>query len=395
MRATNLGTVLRLVHDRGAISRARIADEARLSKASVTSLVSELADRGLVREDAAVRTGVVGRPGTDVVLAAGRAVGIGAEISLDGVRVLARDLTGEVVHRGGAALPREGADALPLMTAQQLDRAIGVVAGTGAAVIGAVIAAPGVLDVSRGAVLRATSLGWSDVPLARTVGDNLSAPLSHLSVDNDARLSALASHRERAHLGVHDLLFLTGGDGVAAGMIAGGALIRGGSGFSGEVGHMMIDPDGPRCRCGKRGCWETRVGLGALLDSFGEGSGVHAPSLGLSERLSRIESLLAAGDATAARALERIEQDLARGAGMLVDVLDPGVLVLGGYFGRFADRFVPTLVRALEPHALGGIGRVRVEASALGADAAAMGGALLALERVLEDPTVVARPTPG
>jgi predicted NBD/HSP70 family sugar kinase len=173
---------------------------------------------------------------------------------------------------------------------------------------------------------------------------------------------------------------------VGAGIIAGGRLIRGWSGFSGEVGHIGLDPAGPRCRCGRRGCWETLVGFESVLAVLDAEDPARSGRLPMQERLQRIRTLLDAGDARLEDRFARLPEDLVRGAGVLVDVLNPQAIVLGGYFGAFADLLVRPVQEALDARLLAEDGRVEVSASALGLDAAAAGGADVALERVLEDP---------
>src|SRR5699024_3025278 len=122
-----------------------------------------------------------------------------------------------------------------------------------------------------GAVVRfASNLGWADVPLGEELARRLGLDHPVLSLENDAKLSALAEAPRLARRGIVDLVYLTGDQGVGAGIIAGGRLIRGWSGFSGEVGHIGVDSAGELCRCGRRGCWETLVGLDDVVAALAE-----------------------------------------------------------------------------------------------------------------------------
>ena len=114
-------------------------------------------------------------------------------------------------------------------------------------------------------VALAPNLGWRDVPLARRLSTALDPWSVPVSVDNDANLAALAEYTSGVAAGTPDLVYLTGEVGVGGGIIVDGRLLRGADGFSGEVGHLPVDPGGTRCGCGRYGCWETKVGLAALV----------------------------------------------------------------------------------------------------------------------------------
>ena len=397
MRSANLSLLLRHLHEHGGRSRATLAQETGLSKAAVTSLVGDLAVRGLVQEGEVERRGTVGRPGTEVRIAPHHVAGIGLELNVDYLAVCLRDLAGQVRFTSSVPMPyildAEAADgrAYPIapildLAAQQLQEALEVAAGEGLWVAGATIAPPGPIDYDGAGVRFASNLGWADVPLGEELGRRLGEGHPVLALENDAKLSALAEAPRLAQRGITDLVYLTGDMGVGAGIIAGGRLIRGWSGFSGEVGHIGLDPAGERCRCGRRGCWETMVGFDTVLAVLDEEDPARSGRLPMLERLARIRGLLEEGDAALQERFVRLAEDLVRGAGVLVDVLNPQAIVLGGYFGHFADLLVGPVQSALDERLLAVDGRVEVSASSLGLEAAAAGGAAVALDRVLEAP---------
>lgn len=407
MRSANLSLLLRHLHEHGGRSRAALAQQTGLSKASVTSLVSDLAERGLVQEGQIERRGTVGRPGTEVRIAAQHVAGIGLELNVDYLAVCLRDLAGQVRFTSSVPMPYaldpeavdsevvdpEAADGrtYPLspildLAAQQLREAIDVAAGEGLWVSGATIAPPGPIDYDGASVRFASNLGWADVPLGEELARRLGPEHPVLALENDAKLSALAEAPRLAQRGITDLVYLTGDMGVGAGIIADGRLIRGWSGFSGEVGHIGLDPAGERCRCGRRGCWETMVGFDTVLAVLDEGDPARSGRLPMLERLERIRALLEARHPALQDRFARLSEDLVRGAGVLADVLNPQAIVLGGYFGYFSDLLVGPVQAALDERLLAADGRVEVSSSTLGLEAAAAGGAAVALERVLEDP---------
>lgn len=397
MRSANLSLLLRHLHTRGGRSRATLAQETGLSKAAVTSLVSDLAERGLVQEGELERRGTVGRPGTEVRLCAQHVAGIGLELSVDYLAVCLRDLSGGVRFTSSVPTPSvpddgapEGRSFPPHLVldgvARQLQECLEVAAREGLWVSGITVAPPGPVDYEGASVRLASNLGWTDVPLGEELAARLGPDHPLLSLENDAKLSALAEAPRLARRGITDLVYLTGDIGVGAGIIAGGRLVRGWSGFSGEVGHISLDPVGERCRCGRRGCWETMVGFGTVLAVLEEDDPARSALLPMDERLARIRALLEAQDPRLHARFASLVEDLVRGIGVLVDVLNPQAIVLGGYFGHFADLLVAPVQAALDARLLAADGRVEVSSSVLGLEAAAAGGADVALERVLEDP---------
>jgi predicted NBD/HSP70 family sugar kinase len=397
VRRHNLAVVLRHLRDSGPRSRARVAAETGLNKATVSSLVSELADRGLVGEGEPER-GSVGRPGQTVVLDGRGVCGIGAEVNVDYVAAMAVDLRGEVVGerrlpRGTTHLgPGAGLDHAARLVAEVTD----AVTARGGETVGLTLALPGLVETATGTLTTAPNLGWRDVPVVRELAARLGRPTYPITVDNEANLAAIAEAAAGEWAGAADLVLLTGAAGVGGGVVSGGRLLRGAHGFSGEVGHMPVDPAGRRCGCGRTGCWETVVGLAALLaDAADPDDPVRDPSLDLDRRLAEIDRRARLGDSRTLAALEQVGSWLGVGASILVNVLDPAVLVLGGHLAAVGSWLRGPLeaelrARVIAPDA----GGCRVELSALGFTAAVRGGAQVALESVFNDPTLVQRIDP-
>jgi predicted NBD/HSP70 family sugar kinase len=211
-------------------------------------------------------------------------------------------------------------------------------------------------------------------------------------VDNDANLAALGEFAMGGEAGTPDLVYLTGETGVGGGVMVDGRLLRGAEGFSGEIGHMPLNPGGNLCGCGRRGCWETMVGLAALLRlAATPDDAVCDPSLDLEQRLDVLSHRAEAGDRRTLEALELVGTALGLGASILINVFNPRVLVLGGYFASLGHYLLEPMLgemrgRVIAPDA----GACRVALSTLGFAAASRGGAHVALEAVLDDPTLVA-----
>ncbi len=386
VRSANLAAALACLRDGGPRSRARLAADTGLTKATVSSLVAELVERGLVAEGAVHRPGSVGRPGTLVELDGRGVCGIGVEVNVDYLAVLALDLAGEVRWESRVALDVPG-----LRPAEVLARASAMVsdarAGGAVGAVGVTVAVPGGVQ---GAVVRtAPNLpGWVGTDVAAGLG-GLGLPVT---VGNDADLSALAEVSAGPHAGVPDLVYLTGEVGVGGGVVTGGQLLRGSTGLGGEVGHLALTPGDAPCGCGRRGCWETVVGLAALLRAAADpGDPLRDPGRDLEDRLADVLARAHDGDARTLEALAGIGTGLGVGAAVLVALFDPAVVVLGGYFAVVGEFLLDPLRAALAQRVEGAD---RVALSTLGFTAAVRGGAHVALQPVFDNPTTVAPPRP-
>ena len=402
LRRNNLSVVLRHVRDLGPRSRARIADDTGLNKATVSSLVAELVERGLLREGRADSSRALGRPGQLVELGGTGVCGVGAEINVDYLAVAALDLSGDVVLE--KRVPVDVAHLDPGTTldrfAELVQEAVAAVDARGGQLAGVTLAVPGLVQVETGELKLAPNLGWGELSVAQEMRTRLGEPTYPLHVDNEANLAALAAYadlRQTEDGPVQDLVLLTGAVGVGGGVVAGGHLLRGGHGYSGEVGHMPVAPPGRTCGCGRTGCWETVVGLTALLHKATDRDDpVRDPSLDVEQRLAGITRRAEAGDARTLSALKDVGIWLGIGGAILVNILNPDVLVLGGYFAVLGPWLKEPLESAIRDRVIAPDGGgCRVVQSELGFTAAVRGGAQISLDQVFLDPTLVGRDAAG
>ncbi len=303
VRRHNLSVVLRQVVERGPRSRATIATDTGLNKSTVSSLVSELMDFGLLVERGAEHRGTAGRPGLVVDVARDGVVALGLEVNVDYVAVQATDLAGGSRYKG-----MEAADNRGRSVDEVLDRlgelargALREVQAQGLRPIGATIAVPGLVDISRGELLVAPNLHWSDVPLVEQLRERIAAPDLQIGLDNEANLAALAELWEGVATGISDFMYCSGEIGVGGGLVLGGELFRGYRGFGGEFGHTTVEHDGLPCACGSRGCLETRAGLEPLLAAAGIGGNGESGSRGLAKPVSELVRRAKAGEPQARR----------------------------------------------------------------------------------------------
>jgi predicted NBD/HSP70 family sugar kinase len=397
LRRRNLGLVLRHVAEHGPRSRATIAFETGLNKSTISSLVGELIDLGLLLERGALRRGTVGRPGLVVDVSRDGVVALGLEINVDYLAVQATDLTGGSRHRWLEAADNRGTRATDVIErlARLARSALAAVRSQGLRPIGATVALPGLVEVERGALLVAPNLGWSDVPVVDLLRERLDAGTLPVDADNEANLGALAELWEGAGVGLTDFMYVSGEIGVGAGIVIGGELFRGYRGFGGEFGHVTVESRGRRCGCGSRGCLETRAGLEALLQAAGLDQET-ATTTGSGRPVAELVKRARGGDRGALKALSEAGVWLGIALGSAVNLLSPQAVVLGGYFAPIAEWLRPAVDRELEARVMGARwGVPGVLASTLGPEAAVRGAAALSLHRVLGDPGLVAELSVG
>ncbi|HYF74483.1 MAG TPA: ROK family transcriptional regulator, partial [Nocardioides sp.] len=287
-RADKLAQVLRRLRDQGPRSRARLAEELDLSRSAVSGLVGELEERGLARSGGVERGGL-GRPGTAVEIDGRGVCGLGAEIAVNRIGTIALDLRGQVVAEHTDCL-----DASRMTAEEVFDRLTALVVRTDDAVqaaggqsVGLGVGVAGLVDRTRDVLTTGPNLGWRDVPVGAELRGRLGAAYPVL-IDNGGNLAA-AAEAVPGDPARQDLLVIFGEVGVGGGIVADGRVLRGRQGYAGEVGHMIVDPGGRRCGCGRVGCWETVCGLRALMDAATDPDDpVRDPATGMDDRLAEL-----------------------------------------------------------------------------------------------------------
>jgi predicted NBD/HSP70 family sugar kinase len=414
VRATNLAVVLRHVRTHAPCSRADIAATTGLNKATVSSLVADLIDRRLLRESGLTEHRI-GRPATMLVLDGAPYAAVGLEIDADHLTAVAIDLAGgqllswrrSLTTGGGRAdwsrdgRAREGTrggpphDDGPLPAAPPVSpgravsaiaalagRAVNRLTAQGRQVLRLTVAVPGLVGAD-GVVRVAANLGWRDVDLRGDLLRALRNPDYDVAVENDANLAALAEFRYGAFAGTANLIHITSEVGVGAGVIVEGRLIRGGNGFSGELGHVQLDPDGAECRCGRRGCLEAMTSAAAIVAKVLPEVAKEGSPADLATEIDEVVRRARQGDRATIEVLAQAGRHLGQGVALLANLINPEVVALGGNFVPLAPWLLPAAEAELFARVLAPAGGgCRLVASALGHGAAATGGAARALDEV-------------
>jgi glucokinase len=296
----------------------------------------------------------------------------GFRIAADG-RVVQREL--EPTPRGG---PDEVAEAIESMAR--------TLAGPGTVAVGAGVA--GLVEAESGIIRYGPNLPFREIGLLARLELATGLPCV---VDNDAAAAGWGEYRCGAGRDATDMLLVTVGTGIGGAIVAGGRLFRGAHGFAAEIGHIIVEPGGPRCGCGNQGCWE-QVASGRAIDRMAREAVAGAPEslilklAGGDPAAVRGPHAVAAakeGDPLAIRVLADAGRRLGEGIAGLINVIDPDVVVVGGGAAMGAGEFLLEPARQASADAIEGRGyrpAVPIVPAELGNDAGGIGAALLALD---------------
>jgi predicted NBD/HSP70 family sugar kinase len=383
IRRHNLGTLLRHVHIGGSMSRAVLAERMGLNRSTILGLVSELGSAGLVREELPRETGRAGRPSLVVRPESDRVYVLAFDVGVDRLAVARIGLGGVFLdHREIPVLPglRDAGKVAEVLAGSALEM-VGT-AQRGTYCVGVAAAVRGMVRRPDGLVRAAPYLGWEDEEFGEDLMRRLGLGLP-VSVGNEASLGALAEHLRGAGTGCQDLVYLHGDIGIGGGVITGGQLLGGDSGYGGEIGHMVVNPrNGRPCGCGARGCLEAEAGERALLEIA-----QRDPSATGREAVRAVVEAADRGDITARAALHDVGDWLGIGVANLVNVLNPRTVIFGGtlrevFLGSAAqirsriNRLALTASRE----------NLRLRVGELGDDAVLIGAAELAFSEILVGP---------
>jgi len=301
---------------------------------------------------------------------------LGVDIGGTNIKIAAVSPGGRVLARGLIDTP---ADEGPARAFRAIHAAARTLAGTtGVAAVG--IGCAGLIDARRGVLRESPNLpAWAGAPLAALARRYFSVPVT---LENDATSAAFGESFVRGARG-KNLVAITLGTGVGGGIVVDGSIVRGVSGFGGEIGHMTVDPNGPRCRCGSRGCLEAYAGSYGIVAAARRAARARAGVRRPPATARAVLDAARAGDAVCKRAVRDVGEHLGIAVASVLDVLNPSVVVLAGGIAAAFDLLEPHLKRAVAAHAFAQTAAdAAIERSRLGNDAAVVGVALLAAGRV-------------
>lgn len=390
LRNHNLSVVLNtMLRSTSAFSRADLAKETGLTKATMSLLVSMLIEHRIVKEGAPLVQSVYGRPSTPLNIAGGSVCGIGIQINTDGYGYIVLDLDGSVVAERWIAHDLHDADAdalfgeLDVMLSEQ-EKTLRAqnyrIAGVG-------LALPG-LVTEDGHLLMARNLGWEDLDLSRF------DLIRHfdVTVANESNMAAVAQlpgyATQRTDEGIvgpnGSFLYVSTDIGIGGAIVRAGRVVTGDHGFAGEIGHLSVQMDGPVCRCGRRGCVEAYAGRRSMVEAAGVATGNDAASL---EAIDEFTRRVEAGDPVATAVFADAGHAMASMLTSVINLADLDTVIIGGNWSRVpADVLARMAARIQERILARGTLNVRLLRASGISRPALFGAAQTGLRNFIDDP---------
>ncbi|WP_423463596.1 ROK family protein [Promicromonospora sp. MS192] len=334
----------------GDASRTALAGDTGLTPGAITRAVRPLLEAGLLDEsgDRVSSEGALGRPATMVTVRAGAHQVIGVKITADQMFGVVADLRCQVLDEVTVPVPDLRPEAVVDQVAElatRLREGRPEVGGIGLAVSGDV-------DAATGHVAYSPFLGWRDVPLGEQVARRTGLTTT---VENDVRALLTGERWYGVGRGLSSLALVTVGTGIGCALLVNGQVVHGSFGVAGEVGHVLVDPEGPLCHCGNRGCVEAIAGSAAILSRVAD-AGLRAASVGEVAELAR------AGQPDAVRVLTDAGRAIGTGIATIANLLGAQhILITGEALGSDYDVMDPHVRQAFEERAFGSAAKSGIE----------------------------------
>ncbi len=376
LRELNRGRVIDALRGRGTASRAEIARATGLSRSTVSSIVADLIEAGLLTEQAEA-TGVAhgeagGRPPVLLSLNPSAGLAVGVDFGHTHLRVAVSDLSHEVLAESWRELDtdhsaEEGLNAAAELVAEVLKEAKADRNG----VIGVGMGLPGPINRSTGAVGSSSILpGWVGVNAALEMERRLRLPVK---VENDANLGALAEFVWGSGRGYSDVIYIKLSSGVGAGLLFGGKLHEGAGGTAGEIGHIPAQNGTAICRCGSRGCLETVASARAIAEQVGASRGEAVSPRDLLE-------LIAKQDPAASRLIGEAGREIGAALASICNLINPSCVIIGGDLSAAGEVITEPVRESIRRYAITSAAeQVNVVAGVLGERAELLGALALVL----------------
>ncbi len=392
VRKINTALVINTLRHRAPLSRAELAASTGLNRSTISSIINELLSNRLVQETM-LQADRIGRPGMLLELNPEGGFAVGVELGVDFISLVVTDFIATVLWRQRIRSdPLDGQNAILDMAYTMTESALAEGRRRGLRPLGIGLGVPGLVDLRQGDLKFAPNLGWQNTPLRQLLSQRFSLPVF---VENDAKAAAMGEYYFGVARGLNNFIFLHAGVGLGAGILIDGKLFRGSRGYAAEVGHMIIDPDGELCGCGKRGCWETLVGPRAVIGRFRQTlrQGVTSTALPAADNDMRnitfegVANAALEGDPAALKAMREVASNLGFGIANLVNIFNPQMVVLGGELNYASQILLPVIEKVVAENAMS-LPRedLKIVPSAHGTDACVIGAATLVLDDILREP---------
>ena len=394
VRKINKSIVMNTLRLHAPISRARVANLTGLNRGTVSNIVNALIEEGLVSENEQEES-KIGRPGISLGFRPDGGAVIGIEIDVDLITIVLTNFVAKTLWETKVEItPSQSQTSIVRQAEQLVEQALSIANEQQLRPLGIGVGLPGLINLRQGELIIAPNLNWRNVPLRLMWNQRFRLPIY---IENEANLAALGEYYFGVARGCENFVYLSSGIGLGGGIMINGKLFRGGFGYAGEIGHVQRDPQGEKCSCGRIGCWETQVGLRAVLRRVKKELQVHSDQLLLDACQGDFDNLTfemvvkfaLEGNLTCNQAIEDVARYLGEGIADLVNVFNPELVVIGGEFILGKDILQPIIEKtifssALQPSADG----LRIAFSERGANAGAYGAVAIVLDDILREMTL-------
>ncbi|GAB3055987.1 ROK family transcriptional regulator [Virgibacillus ainsalahensis] len=346
MKSVNKSIILNKIRTSEPISRAQIAKETKLTPPTVSSIVKELLEQGIVRESyLGVSKG--GRKPTMLLINSEAFYVIGVDAGPETVDCILADLSGKIIDRtsSGVHTPITNDEFITILK-QNVQKLMQAWQSSQEKIIGIGVAMHGVVDVETGTSLVAPNLNLKDIPIKAELEKAFAVTVN---VENDARAMALGESWFGGHGNVESMVAVNIGRGVGSGVVIHGKLYHGEQDIAGEIGHMTIDMNGAICACGNPGCLQTFATGPAIAERTREkGEEFSDPEL----TGEKVHKLAVKGNETCVEILEETGKIIGIGLTNLIHLINPGKIVLGGGVMKGEKFILPSIKQTVAERAL-------------------------------------------
>ena len=337
VKKNNKALVLSLIIEKETISRADIASVTGLNKTTVSSLVNELLEEELIYESGPGISSGGRRP---VILHFNRNAGyaIGIDIGVNYVLAVLTDLKGKIIVEKSLVVNRTSYSAIISTVQTMIQSLMDGMPKSKYGIVGIGVGVPGIVN-KEGSVLLAPNLGWTNIQLKEDLERLFHVPII---IENEANAGAVGEQQFGAGQDHQNILYVSAGIGIGVGIILNKELYQGKNGFSGEMGHMIIELNGKRCNCGSRGCWEAYASENALLEMAGESI----------DSLESLIELAKDGEKSAIDLFEKIGHYLGFGINNIINTFNPDQVIIGNRLALIREWIEEPILKTIESHTL-------------------------------------------
>lgn len=377
VKRLNKLAIISIIKDSGSISRADIAKQTKLNKATVSTIVDELLQIELIKEIGAGQSSGGRRP-ILVVLNDNAGSIIGIDLQISHISILLTNLNAKTIWEK-KVLFIVGKPIVEILAQLEelINEAVELAPKTPLGILGVGMGIPGIVDQHKGEVLIAPNLGWHNIPIKKHFEERFDFPIF---IDNEANAAALAEKMYGNGKNVDNLVYISAGTGIGVGLILNGEQYHGTQGYSGEFGHMTIERNGLKCPCGNQGCWEMYASEKSFMNSMNQEGEFNNKSFSdfMGEDLINNHAVMVH--------LNEVGINLGIGITNIINAFNPDVVIIGNSLAQAGDLILKPIINTVHNRIINYFEQnVKITLTALGDKPRALGAATMVLSHLFEN----------